>query len=372
MIKKNNSPNFYITSQPELQQVVELIKSAKLVAIDTEFTRRTTYYPILSIIQIAVKNSLGEKEFFIVDCLAELDLSGLFQVIADEKIVKILHSSTQDLQIFFHESGLQPQNVMDTQVMANFCGFAFSVGYSNLVENFFQKKLDKKQQISDWQRRPLNKKQLEYAILDVTFLEEIYEKFCEILSEKNRADWYLEEIKNFTKKTLEKNDENLSKNFSFKGKNSQQISQIKKLILWREQWARKVNVPRQHLLKDEELERIAINKNFNPNFDRSISQKIVDEILGEMKKILDENENFSGRNSFAEKRFFMNERQKNSYQEAKKLINEIAMKENFCEQFLITSSDLRTVICEKTFFAKKVAGWRYQLFGKELEQLILS
>ena len=361
-----NRNNFYINSQAELERVVGLIKEAKLVAVDTEFTRETTYYPILSIIQIAVKNSTKKKESFIIDCLSDLDLSELFAAITDPKITKILHSSAQDLQIFHHKSNLLPQGIADTQVMANFCGLGFNIGYSGLVENFFQKNLDKGQQRSDWQARPLTAKQIEYALLDVFFLEEIYESCFEILEKNNRLDWYLEEIQTFVNKNLFRPDEALNRNFSFRGKNSKQISQMKDLILWREMQARRVNVPRQHFLRDEAIEKIVENQ----KFDRGLSGAMIAEI----KKLLEEKEEFFDKtileNEKEEKRSAMNSRQKHLFQEAKKLISEISLKENFQEQFLITSSDLKRTICEKDNFNKIVSGWRYQVFGKELEHLI--
>jgi ribonuclease D len=362
---KNNPEKFYITSQPHLQDVIGLIKEAKLVALDTEFTRQTTYYPILSIIQIAVKNSAGEQENFVVDCISDLDLSELFGVISDPKIIKILHSSTQDLQIFYHKSGLLPQGVIDTQIMANFCGFGFSVGYSNLVEQLFQKQLDKKQQRSDWQRRPLSKNQLEYALLDVIFLEEMHQIFLESLLRQNRLEWLREEMENFVQKILFKTDDNLSKNFSFRGRNAKQIAQIKSLVLWREGWARKVNVPRQHFLKDEVIEKIITHESVEKISD------LTSEMREEINQILYAKTEIFDQNFKREKKFFMSESQKNSYQEAKKIIAKISVQENFSEQFLITSADIGKVICEKNFLNEKVVGWRYQLFGKELEQLIL-
>lgn len=368
MIKKNNPENFYITSQAQLDEVSGLIKAAKLVALDTEFTRETTYYPILSIIQVAVKNSAGEQNNFIIDCFAKLDLSEFFGIIADPKIIKILHSSTQDLQIFYQKSGLIPQGVIDTQIMANFCGFGFSVGYSNLVEKLFQKQLNKKQQRSDWQRRPLSKNQLEYALLDVVFLEGIYRKFSEILLQQNRFDWCFEEMENFIQKILFRTDDNLGKNFSFRGKSDREISQIKNLILWREGWARKFNVPRQHFLKDEVLEKIVADKSVEKISAFDFTQQMLEEI----NKILDENEEISDQTLRREKKFFMSEKRKNSFHEAKKLIAKISAQENFQEQFLITSSDLERIVCEQKFSVEKAAGWRYQLFGKELEQLIIN
>jgi ribonuclease D len=379
----NSSDNFYITSQKDLNQAVDLIKKVKFVAVDTEFTRQTTYYPLLSIIQLAVKNGT-KKQSFIIDCLLNLNLSELFAIIADPEIIKVLHSSTQDLQIFYQHSKLLPQSIADTQIMANFCGFGCNFGYSALVDKLFNLQLDKKQQRSNWQLRPLSIKQIEYAFLDVVFLEEIYKKFHEVLLLQKRVEWYLEEMKNFVNNSLFKSNESLTKSFSFKDKNDLQIARIKNLILWRENQARKNNIARQHYLKDADIKKIISGQKVE------LKQELTDIIY----KILEEkNENFDkleftenfetpgffkefsgekvcGSEVFVQRRFIMNKDQKIRYLRAKKLISTICIREKFQEQFLITGSDLKKIICAPNSVAKILSGWRYQLFGQELEQII--
>lgn len=356
--------NFYINSQEELNRMVGLIKAAGIAALDTEFTRQTTYYPILSIIQVAVKTSPKKKESFIVDCMTDIDLTELLEVIADPKIIKILHSCAQDLQIFHRKSGLVPQGIIDTQLMASFCGCGFNVGYSFLVDKICNWQLDKDQQRSDWQVRPLSAKQIEYALLDVLFLEEIYEEFLTILKSKNRFEWLLEEMESFINKSLFKSDDSLSRDYSFRGKNDKQITQIKALISWRERWARKLDVPRQHFIKDEAIERIVMAQKFPSN--------LTAEMKEEVQKILDENEEVLDKPKREEKTFAMRESQKLCFAEAKKFIGEVAIREKLQEQFLITASDLKKAVCDKKLFDKIASGWRYELFAKELEQLILN
>jgi ribonuclease D len=205
--------------------------------------------------------------------------------------------------------------------------------------------------------------------LDVVFLEEIYEKFYEILDGKSRVSWCFEEMNRFVEKILSQSESSLSKNFSFKNKTSKQISQIKNIISWRENWAKKNDVPRQHFLKDDSIMQIVLERNFNLPFD----QKIIEEI----KKILDEEGSvlnhsrayFSNREEIF---FLMSSKEKNCYKQAKILISKIAAEENLKEQFLITSSDLKKIIHEQKVFDEKISGWRYQLFGKELEQIVLN
>lgn len=357
-----NSKSSYITSQEELKHLTDLIRKKGLVAIDTEFTRRTTYYPILSIIQIALKTDDENVELFIIDCLLDLNLDGIFAIIADKKIVKIFHSAAQDLQIFYHQSRLLPQNIIDTQVMANLCGFDFNIGYSRLVEQLFQEKLSKKYQNSNWQARPLDKKQLEYALLDVFFLPRIYQELSNFLAAKNRLNWYFEEVEIFIEKTLSSSVDNLKKKFSFRNRSAKEIFQIKSLILWRETWAQKIDVPRQHLLKDELLEKIVVDSDFGLDLGKKIDEKM----RGEIEEIIAAEPG----NLVREKRLFMSDRQKSLCNEAKEIVVKIAKKENLKEQFLITNLDLKKAVCEKDFLNKNLSKWRYEILGKELETLI--
>jgi len=352
-----NPGDFYITTQFQLDVLIQLIRQEKLVALDTEFTRQTTYYPILSIIQVAVKSG-NEKKSFIIDCLCDLDLSGFYKIIADEKIKKILHSASQDLQIFYIGSNQLPKGIIDTQVMANFCALGNNIGYSALVKKISGKILNKDQQRSDWQRRPLSQKQLDYALLDVEFLHQIYEEFSEILEKNQRRSWFEQEMEKAIEKSLHKPEENLFKNFSARNKSAVQKSQLRKLVLWRENLAQKRNLIRQFFLKDEDLEKI-ITRGI---FDAKKYPRLSKDMAAQVEEILaDQEENFDFSNNFA-----LDEKQKILLEEAKQIVEKIAKIENFSPQFLLTNLDLKKIICQK----ETLSGWRYDLLGSELKSLI--
>ncbi len=337
-----------------------MVAQRKIVALDTEFTRQSTYYPILSIIQVAVKNHAGVKESFIIDCLCGLNLSSFFELIADKNIVKILHSSSQDLQIFHKQSGLFPQNIVDTQILANFCGLGFNVGYSHLVSTMFGRELNKKQQRSDWQRRPLSESQIKYALLDVFYLEEIYEKLSTNLPSQKGLFWYQEEVENFTKKITSNSEENLLKRISLRRKTPKQVAQISRLISWRESWARRIDVPRQHLLRDEQIESLVENQLYDVNLGR----KITAEMYVEIKEILLSEEEMDCEEKS------LNANQRILFDQAKKLNSKIAAEKNFSDQFLLTNSDLKKIVSKQNNINQIVTGWRYELIGDELERLI--
>ncbi len=354
---------FYITSNKDLQPLIDLCHEEKIVALDTEFTRQTTYYPILSLIQIAIKGKI-----FIVDCLADIDIAPFYDIMADKNIKKILHSSSQDLQIFHQQSNKIPQNIIDLQVMANFCGIGFNIGYSGITEKLFGIEIDKKMQRSDWQKRPLTKAQIEYAKTDVEHLEKIYEELCKILQHKKREKWFDEEMKTFCQKSLQKEDESLFKSFSmqskFHYKTPTQIEKIRNLILWREKMAQKVNVPRKHFLDDKTVEEIVMLEKFDID--------IADHMIIEIKEIVTKDNIISEFKMTAESRIIMTEEQKANYEKAKQMIIKIADDEGIKEQFLITSSALKNIILGNKKIDDLICGWRYYLFGQKLQKLLNS
>ncbi len=351
----------YIDSQNSLFDIAKEISQSSLITVDTEFCRKNTYYPILSIIQIRYKNLQGKKNNVIIDCMKDIDISPIFDIINNPKIKKIFHSAIQDLQIFYYLSKKIPQNIVDTQIMANFCGFGFNAGYSKLVKRILNIRIDKDLQNSEWRIRPLTYSQLKYAISDVIYLEEIYNSFIKTINSKRLA-WYEEEMNRFIGKLSYQGIENLSRNFSFIKKNDIQISQTKKLIMLRENISKRINVPRQRFLKDIHIEFIVEYKEITNDIINKNNIKYIDDI----REIINSHEVI--KTEYVD--LSMSSEQKNIFLQAKKFINKISFQENFQEQFLISNLDLKKIICEKELFGKIVSGWRYQVFGNDLEKII--
>ena len=155
----------YIASQEELEAFVSRAASSEVLAIDTEFLREKTYYPKLCLLQLAT-----EEESVIVDPLASLDLKAIVPLLEDERIVKLFHAGYQDLEIILREIGVLPRPIFDTQVACEFLGMRMQVGYGALVEAYEGVHLDKADSLTDWSRRPLDARQLEYAADDVRYL----------------------------------------------------------------------------------------------------------------------------------------------------------------------------------------------------------
>jgi ribonuclease D len=362
----------FVKNRSELTPLIEIINQAKIIAIDTEFDREKTYYPILSLIQIAVKQK-DEINYFIIDALEIQDLSEFVKIIFDKKIKKIFHSSIQDLQIFA-KSIYQPNqkeisnlasSLIDTQIMANLCGIGFNVGYGFLVENFFDKKIDKSLQRSKWLARPLDQDHLNYAILDVVYLHEIFERLNQILIDKQRANWYQEEVEFFVNAIFSEDKKSIYNKFNLSKMNQQQVFLLKNLINWREQKAKEINIPRQHFIKDCLIENIVINK--NDDWQKKLDIKKIAEIreIFDLKKEEDDDEFFR---NFCYK---LNKQDKEKIENIEKKISEIAIQNQIASQFLMSKEVLKKIFIfnknqQKSSnsvenFAKYITNWRYHL-----------
>jgi ribonuclease D len=161
-----------ITTTDALAKLTADYATAPFVTVDTEFMRERTYWPVLCLVQLARPGD-GEMDAVIIDPLANgIDLAPLFELMADKNVVKVFHAARQDVEIFHNLGGLIPEPMFDTQVAAMVCGYGDQVGYETLVRRIAKADLDKSSRFTDWARRPLSQKQLDYALGDVTHLRQ--------------------------------------------------------------------------------------------------------------------------------------------------------------------------------------------------------
>jgi ribonuclease D len=351
-----------IENSQQLKNFCEQIIDGDIIAIDTEFTRRVTYYPILSTIQIALKKTNQKKILALIDVVSCKDITLIINIINNIKIVKIFHSSLQDLQIFHKISQKIPQNVFDTQIMANFCQQNANIGYSALVKNLFSVDICKKMQNSDWQSRPLNQSQIDYAIVDVLFLHEIYENFCDILKSSNQYDWLIEEMQNYVDKIFKTNPNNLLKSFNISKFDKITINRLNNLLLLREKYAKICDLPREHLIKNDDLLDLA-NLSKNISFYQNLPTDFVKEISSQLNDI-DEISDLD----FPIK---LTAGQKNYLDKIKSLISKIAKKYQFSEQFLLNNNQIKNIVINNNV-KNSINGWRYQIMGNQIEQILFT
>ena len=227
------------------------------LGIDTEFVRTRTYFAKLGLVQV-----FDGEQSYLIDPLAISDLSPLFDLFCNEKILKILHSCSEDLEIFVHMTGVAPAPLYDTQAAAALCGLGPSLGYRGLVEVLIGDQLAKTEQRSDWLKRPLTSSQLHYAALDVEHLFELVDKLDDRLNRLNRADWLLEENLRIGRRSESNGavDEQF-KRFKIAWKLKPRGTEILyRLVGWRDQTARSRDIPRSHVLPDDALLDIAFEQ----------------------------------------------------------------------------------------------------------------
>ncbi|MGY9015670.1 MAG: ribonuclease D [Rhodospirillales bacterium] len=243
-----------ITDNVALKDLCERLSQATYITVDTEFMREKTYWPDLCLVQVA-----GPDEACAIDPLAEgLDLSPLYDLFANEKVLKVFHAGRQDLEIFYHLAGCLPTPVFDTQVAAMVCGFGDSVGYDTLISSLTDVRIDKSSRFTDWSIRPLSDRQVEYALGDVTHLRVAYEKLNKSLDDNGRANWLTEEMAVLTaEETYYTDPANAYLRIKTRNPKPRLLAVLREVAGWRQTEAESRNLPRNRILRDEALLEIA-------------------------------------------------------------------------------------------------------------------
>ncbi|MGF1551938.1 MAG: ribonuclease D [Paracoccaceae bacterium] len=253
-----------ITDTETLAALCAAFARRPYVCVDTEFMRERTYYAQLCLVQLAVGGDDGPDagEAAIVDPLAPgIDLAPLYALLAEPGVTKVFHAARQDVEIFHHEGDVIPAPLFDTQVAAMVLGFGDQVGYETLVRKVARVELDKSSRVTDWARRPLSERQLDYAIGDVTHLRRIYETLSARLERSGRAGWLAEELATLNDPATYRNDPAEAwRRVKARTANAEALSVVRELARWREETAQARDVPRSRLLKDDALAEIAAAK----------------------------------------------------------------------------------------------------------------
>lgn len=244
-----------ITDSATLAALVERLSRSPFVAVDTEFMRENTYWPDLCLIQIA-----NTEEAAAIDPKAEgLDLAPLWELLVNnEEVLKVFHAGGQDLEIVHNMTGKVPHPLFDTQVAAMALGYGEQVGYSNLIESMLGHTLDKGARFTDWSRRPLDKRQIDYAIADVTHLSTVFPRMVDKLRRNRRGEWLDEEMERLADcSSFAFAPEDAWKRLKLPGRNPAVLGRLKALAAWRETEARGKNLPRGRIVKDDTLGELA-------------------------------------------------------------------------------------------------------------------
>ena len=242
-----------VTRTSELEQLCKRLAEAPFVAVDTEFMRENTYWPDLCLVQVA-----SPDEAAAIDPKAGLDLAPLLALMVERPVLKVFHAGGQDLEIIYNLTGRTPMPLFDTQVAAMALGMGEQVGYTGLVETMLGLQVDKGARFTDWGRRPLDDRQLDYAIGDVTHLAALFPRMVERLRKLGRGAWLDEEMERLGDPATYASDPELAwTRLKLPSRNAMVLGRLKALAAWREREARSKDVPRGRIIKDETLADLA-------------------------------------------------------------------------------------------------------------------
>ena len=360
-----------ITSTSALSETCSRLAGGDFVTVDTEFMREQTFWPDLCLIQLA-----GPGEEVVVDPLAPgMDLRPFYDLMADKRVVKVFHAARQDIEIVYSEAGLIPAPVFDTQIAAMVCGFGESVSYVNLVKKITGRDLDKSSRFTDWSRRPLSDKQLNYAIGDVTHLRDIYTHLKGELEVTSRESWLDEEMAELTApSTYESHPENAWQRLKMRVKNRRALAVLIELAAWRERLAQSQDVPRGRILRDEALYDIANQQPTSPEkfselrtlsdgFARSQRAK---EILEVVQRGLERDPKTLPTLPHNQP---MSAEATATVELLKVLLKAAAARNRVAPRLIADSEDLERIASEAEPDVPALKGWRRQLFGEDALKL---
>ncbi|MCB9988425.1 MAG: ribonuclease D [Rhodospirillales bacterium] len=362
-----------ITEQNKLDALCADLSQAPFITIDTEFLREKTYYPLLCLVQVAAPD--GEPAA-IDPLVGDLDLTPLFDLLANKNVVKVFHAARQDLEIFYNMMGKVPHPIFDTQVAAMVCGYGDQVGYSNLVQTITGVQLDKAQQFTDWSRRPLSNKQLVYALDDVTHLRNVYGKLKAELADRGRLGWEEEEMAILTSAdTYQNKPEEAWRRVKIRSDKPRTLAVLRELAAWREREAQSRDIPRPRVLKDDTLAEIALQtpktvdtlshlRGFSADMARG---KLGKNVLEAVKKGLDTPKEDC---PHVQRKQRLPIEKGPALEMLKMLLRIQAGEHGVAAKLIASADDLEDLARDEREEIPAMRGWRYDVFGKEAQALL--
>ena len=353
-----------IKNSSEFKSLIKNLEKYNFFTIDTEFLRDKTYFPDFCLMQIATTNNA-----YIVDVLSpDIDMRLFKDILLNEKIVKVFHSCKQDVEILQKSAGVTPKNIFDTQVASGFCGIGDTMSYYGLCKRLLNVYVDKTQRVTDWSKRPLEKEQLKYALNDVVYLIEVYQKILALLKDQNKSDWAFEYMRKLSEPDYYTvTEEDIWKKISFPQLPAKAKKYSKIMALWREQKAQEANLPRRRFLSDRDLINAGVYlSGINPS---NPNESFFNRYGEELKRFVEE---FDQRNQhYTYKSNVMNLKQRKLYGLLKGLLNVRAAELQVARHLIAKNDEL-----SKLIFSKEIddfvcmQGWRYQVFGKDAKVII--
>ena len=361
-----------LESDEDLADMLEDAAGRTAVAVDTEFMRRNTFYPQAALLQLCF-----EETAWLIDPLKIEDLSPIIELMEDRSVVKILHSASEDLEVFQDWLGVLPQPLFDTQRAAAIVGRGFGMGYRALVMEIEGVDLPKGETRSDWLQRPLTDSQCDYAALDVIHLLNVWKTLDAQCAEKDRRDWGLNDGRGAIV-ALASNANGYYKRIKTAWKlQPRQLGILAAVCDWRERTARSKDKPRSWIIDDQACMQLAIKNPCNlaglqlstdipPPALRRYGEELLD-LLAKLESISDDQlPQPLGRPLDAQ--------QRDQVKTLKNKVKEIALKRSLTPEILLAAKDYEMLIRESC--GEKIEppiawqGWRDELVISPLRAML--
>jgi ribonuclease D len=252
-MNRESTESALIADDRSLRETAERLSGSRLIALDTEFVRESTYYPELCVLQVATDDIVVA-----VDCLAPIDLGPLLEVLLSADATWVLHSARQDLEVLVNRAGRLPRKLIDTQIAAALIGSPLQVGLQAMLREILGIEIGKEHTRSDWSRRPLPAAELRYALDDVRYLLPAWRQLAARLETAGRIDWLEEDCGRALALPIQPDSATiLERTKGAGGLEGKRRAAALALIAWRESRAQQRDRPRRWILADEILVRIA-------------------------------------------------------------------------------------------------------------------
>ena len=361
-----------IKTQSQLDQICEELAQKPYITIDTEFLRDKTFYPILCLVQL----SSDDFDAVALDPIEyDLDWTPFNDLLHNENVLKVFHAARQDLEIFYYLNGKIPHPIFDTQVAAMVCGYGDSIAYNKLVQDITGHALAKNAQFTDWSRRPLSDKQFKYALDDVIYLRDVYKALDKRLKEQGRDGWLKAEMEILTSpSTYEQPIEDMWKRIKIRSDKPEVLNILRSLAAWREETARKKDVPRNRIIKDDALADIAV---YMPKDIeglkriRSLPKDIANGKAGDIILKLVAKAQKSDKSTWpkAKSKTPFPKNATPTLEMLKLLLKINASEADVAGKMIANKTDLEAIATEDKPDVPAMKGWRYELFGKDAQAL---
>lgn len=362
-----------ITTTAALADLCQRLAKSDFVTVDTEFMRENTYWPELCLVQIA-----NSEEAAAIDPLADgIDLTPLLELLCEnEDVLKVFHAGGQDVEIVYNLTGKTPHPIFDTQIAMMAISQSEQIGYANLVESWLGFTVDKGARFTDWSRRPLTDRQIEYAIGDVTHLAQIFPRILKKLFKTGRGVWLDAEMERLADPSNYANDlETAWERIRPPSRSAVVLGRLKALAAWRETEAQHKNIPRGRIMRDETLADLASHP---PKTQadlakvRGLSAAWRDNDIGKrLMRVLEKAEPLpADEMPDKPKRGAPLGKEGALVADLLKLLLKIRSREIDVAPRLLTRADEMEALAAGTRDLPVLKGWRFEVFGKDALELV--